>query len=42
MVDLMYQLPEEAKPARYVITSDIVEGRVDLTAARQQVRKESA
>ncbi len=42
MVDLMYQLPEEAKPARYVITSDIVDGRVDLAAARQQVRKESA
>jgi len=42
MVDLMYQLPEEVKPARYVITRDIVEGRVDLTAARQQVRKESA
>jgi len=42
MVDLMYQLPEETKPARYVITSDIVEGRVDLSAARQQIRKESA
>jgi ATP-dependent Clp protease ATP-binding subunit ClpX len=42
MVDLMYQLPEEAKPARYVITSDIVDGRADLAAARQQVRKESA
>ena len=42
MVDLMYQLPEEAKPARYVITRDIVEGLADLAAARQQVRKESA
>jgi ATP-dependent Clp protease ATP-binding subunit ClpX len=42
MVDLMYQLPEEAKPARYTITRDIVEGRVDLAAARQNVRKESA
>jgi len=42
MVDLMYQLPEESKPARYVITRDIVEGRADLSAARQQVRKESA
>jgi len=42
MVDLMYQLPEEAKPARFVITRDIVEGRADLAAARQQVRKESA
>jgi len=42
MVHLMYQLPEEAKPARYVITRDIIEGRADLAAARQQVRKESA
>jgi ATP-dependent Clp protease ATP-binding subunit ClpX len=42
MVDLMYRLPEEAKPARYTITRDIVEGRVDLAAARQNVRKESA
>jgi ATP-dependent Clp protease ATP-binding subunit ClpX len=42
MVDLMYQLPEEAKPARYVITRDIVEGRVPLLAAKQNVKKESA
>jgi ATP-dependent Clp protease ATP-binding subunit ClpX len=42
MVDLMYQLPEDPKPARYVITRDIVEGRAALGMARQQVRKESA
>jgi len=42
MVDLMYQLPEEPKPARYVITRDIVEGKAPLLAAKQQVRKESA
>jgi ATP-dependent Clp protease ATP-binding subunit ClpX len=42
MVDLMYQLPEDPKPARYVITRDIVEGRTALAMARQQVRKESA
>jgi ATP-dependent Clp protease ATP-binding subunit ClpX len=42
MVDLMYQLPEESKPARYVITRDIVEGKTDLTAAKKLVRKESA
>ncbi|HPC94765.1 MAG TPA: ATP-dependent Clp protease ATP-binding subunit ClpX [Sedimentisphaerales bacterium] len=42
MVDLMYQLPEEPKPARYVITQDIVEGKAPLLAAKQQVRKESA
>ncbi len=42
MVDLMYQLPEDPKPARYVITRDIVEGRAALGMARQQIRKESA
>jgi ATP-dependent Clp protease ATP-binding subunit ClpX len=42
MVDLMYQLPEDPKPVRYVITRDIVEGRSDLALARQQVRRESA
>jgi ATP-dependent Clp protease ATP-binding subunit ClpX len=42
MVDLMYRLPEESKPARYVITRDIVEGKTDLTAAKKLVRKESA
>jgi ATP-dependent Clp protease ATP-binding subunit ClpX len=42
MVDLMYQLPEDPKPARYVITREIVEGRTALAMARQQIRKESA
>jgi ATP-dependent Clp protease ATP-binding subunit ClpX len=42
MVDLMYQLPEEAKPAKYVITRDIVEGKADLFTARQKAKKESA
>lgn len=42
MVDLMYQLPEEAKPAKYAITEDIVEGNVSLMAAKQRARKESA
>ncbi len=42
MVDLMYQLPEETKPARYVITSDIVEGKTSLMASKQRARKESA
>ncbi len=42
MVDLMYQLPEDPKPARYVISSDIVDGRASLAKARQQIRKESA
>jgi ATP-dependent Clp protease ATP-binding subunit ClpX len=43
MIDLMYQLPEEPKPAKYLITKDIVEGTVPLSAARQlPVKKESA
>jgi ATP-dependent Clp protease ATP-binding subunit ClpX len=42
MVDLMYQLPEELKPAKYVITRDIVEGKAELFTARQKAKKESA
>ncbi len=42
MVDLMYRLPEEAKPARYVITRDIVEGKAELLSAKQNTKKESA
>jgi ATP-dependent Clp protease ATP-binding subunit ClpX len=43
MIDLMYQLPEEPKPAKYVITKEIVEGNVPLSAARQlPAKKESA
>ncbi len=43
MVDLMYQLPEQSKPERYVITRDIVEGKAELfTAKQQQAKKESA
>ncbi len=41
MVDLMYQLPEETKPTKYVITRDIVEGKAELFTARQKA-KESA
>jgi ATP-dependent Clp protease ATP-binding subunit ClpX len=42
MIDLMYQLPEEPKPGRYVITRDIVEGKAGLSAAARHIRKESA
>ena len=42
MVDLMYQLPEESKPAKYVITRDIVERKADLFTAKQSTKKESA
>ena len=41
MVDLMYQLPDQTKPAKYVITPDIVEGKTELFAA-EQAKKESA
>ena len=41
MVDMMYQLPEEAKGAKYAITRDIVEGKASLMAAKR-TRKESA
>jgi len=42
MIDLMYQLPEQGKAAKYVITRDIIEGKAPLTAAVQKMRKESA
>jgi len=42
MIDLMYQLPEEAKPAKYVITREIVEGKAELFTAKQKAKKESA
>lgn len=42
MIDLMYQLPEEPKPVKYVINRDIVEGKADLLTAKQTTKKESA
>jgi len=42
MIDLMYQLPEEPKPAKYVITGNIVEGKAELFTAKQKAKKESA
>ncbi len=42
MVDLMYKLPEEPKPVKYLISRDIVEGKADLFSAKQQLKKESA
>jgi ATP-dependent Clp protease ATP-binding subunit ClpX len=41
MVELMYRLPEEPKPGKYVVTSEIVEGKVDLFGDGQSL-KESA
>jgi len=42
MVDLMYQLPEEQKPVKYLITRDIVECKAELFTAKQKAKKESA
>ena len=44
MVDLMYQLPEEQRGAKYVVTRSIVEGKAKLSTARQKAKakKESA
>jgi len=42
MIDMMYQLPEEAKPAKYIITREIVEGKAELFTAKQKAKKESA
>jgi len=42
MIDLMYQLPEEPKPVKYVITRDIVEGKAELFTAKQKAKKEPA
>lgn len=42
MIDLMYQLPEETKPAKYIINRDIVEGKAELLSAKQTTKKESA
>ena len=42
MVDLMYQLPEEPKPAKYVITRNVVEGKSKLFKRKKAAKKESA
>ena len=42
MVDLMYQLPEQPKAAKYVVTKGVVEGKASLFAAEQPAKKESA
>ncbi len=42
MIDLMYRLPEEPKPGKYVITKDVVEGKANLFESEKSARKESA
>jgi ATP-dependent Clp protease ATP-binding subunit ClpX len=41
MVDMMYRLPEERKPAHYIVTPEVVEGKIDLFAQAEKM-KESA
>jgi ATP-dependent Clp protease ATP-binding subunit ClpX len=38
MVDLMYQLPDEPKGAKYIISRDIVEGKAELFTAKQKAK----
>ena len=42
MIDLMYRLPEEPKPGKYVVTKDVVDGQADLFDPAKTARKESA
>ncbi|MCK5564301.1 MAG: ATP-dependent Clp protease ATP-binding subunit ClpX [Planctomycetes bacterium] len=45
MIDLMYRLPEEPKGEKYVITNDVIEGKVDVFKKAKKAkkgRKESA
>ncbi len=42
MVDLMYDLPEEAKGSKFLITAEIVNGKATLAKARKKAKKESA
>lgn len=42
MLDLMYRLPEEPKPGRYIVTPEVVEGKVHLFEQNVRVKKESA
>ena len=42
MIDLMYRLPDEPKPAKYMVTDEVVEGRADILATKLPARKASA
>jgi len=42
MVDVMYRLPEETNPARYVVTPDVIEGRADIFEQPKKAKKEGA
>jgi ATP-dependent Clp protease ATP-binding subunit ClpX len=43
MLDLMYRLPDQPQPGKYVITEDVVEGKASLFEIKPETRrKESA
>ncbi len=42
MIDLMYHLPEQPKPGKYIITEQIVQGKADLFDQPQTARHKSA
>jgi ATP-dependent Clp protease ATP-binding subunit ClpX len=42
MLDLMYRLPDQAQGTKYMITEDVVDGRVNPFDVKQERRKESA
>ncbi|HSV26972.1 MAG TPA: ATP-dependent Clp protease ATP-binding subunit ClpX [Sedimentisphaerales bacterium] len=42
MIDLMYQLPDEPKGGKYMITKEIVEGKKSVFEAKVEMKKESA
>lgn len=44
MLDLMYELPEQPKPGKYVLTPEVIEGNEDLYASNREKpkQKESA
>ncbi len=42
MIELMYRLPEETKGSTYVITKEVIEGKVDVFKTARRTKKESA
>ncbi len=42
MLDIMYELPDQAGKTKYVIDDNIVEGKVSLFSARKSTKKETA
>jgi len=42
MIELMYRLPEETKGTTYLITKEVIEGKVDVFKTAKRTKKESA